>query len=170
MIARAHSCIVAAGSALALAVAFLVPTAGAQSADSHATSDSRMAMLSETSAMPMGHPENLMAMLTAPNGASTPTGMAMVSGTAVQLSLSGDAAGSTRLWHIHQGTCKDDKGIVGAAEIFPVVRIADKGIGQAKATLASPLAEHAPFFVAVHASATDMKTVIACGDLKPTKM
>ena len=116
------------------------------------------------------HPVNLMAMLTPANGAKTPTGMAMVNGTTVQLNVTLDHPGSDRVWHIHQGTCAEDKGIVGAADQFPAFHINENGTGKATATLAAPLAEHATFFVAVHASATEMKKVIACGNLKESKM
>ena len=124
----------------------------------------------ETAAYLPTHPVNLMAMLVPAIGAKTPTGMAMVNGTAVQLSVTLDHPGSDRVWHIHQGTCTEDKGIVGAADQFPAFHINENGTGKATATLAAPLAEHATFFVAVHASATEMKKVIACGNLKESKM
>ena len=111
-----------------------------------------------------------MAMLTPSNGAKAPTGMAMVNGTTVQLSMARDHPGNDRVWHIHQGTCTEDKGIVGATDQFPAFHINENGNGTATATLAAPLAEHASFFVSVHASATEMKTVIACGNLKESKM
>ena len=107
----------------------------------------------------------LMAMLTAPSGAKTPAGMVMVSGTTVQITLTGDTPGAVRAWHIHKGSCGHDDGIVGDAAVFPTFTVASDGKGVAKATLAAPLPAGTSYFVNVHASATDHKTIVACGAL-----
>ncbi len=114
------------------------------------------------------HPGSYMAMLASPTGAKTPSGMVMVANAKdVTLTLRGDKAGSTRVWHVHQGTCKDDRGIVGSADTFPAFTITAQGDGRAKTTLTTPLVDGTKYFVAVHASAEDVKTIVACGELKP---
>ena len=132
-------------------------TAAAQDTDSSAGK-------SDMPGMQHGHGE-AMAMLRSPSGAKLPAGMAMVRGTAIQLTLSGDKPGSTRPWHLHKGTCTNDKGIVGQPSSFPPLTIGQNGRGTAKATLGEPLPDRGSYFIAVHASASDMKTIIACGPL-----
>jgi len=114
------------------------------------------------------HPGSYMATLASPTGAKTPSGMVMVAnGKDVALTLTGDTPGSLRVWHVHQGTCKDDRGIVGSAHQYTAFAITAKGEGRAKTTLTTPLADGTKYFVAVYASIEDMKTIVACGELKP---
>ena len=110
------------------------------------------------------------AMLAAPSGARSPAGMVMLHGTSAELTLTGDQAGATRPWRIHKGTCTNDQGVVGEASAFPSVSIGTDGKGAAKATLPAPLAADGAYFVAVHASASDMKTIVACGALTRGQM
>ena len=118
-----------------------------------------------TQPMEHGH-----AMLAAPSGARTPAGMVMLHGTAVELTLTGDQAGSTRPWRIHKGTCENDQGVVGEPSAFAPVAVGADGKGVAKATLAAPLAADGAYFVAVHASSSDMRTIVACGALTKGQM
>lgn len=118
---------------------------------------------STPAAQPMQH---LMATLVAPSGARAPSGMVMAHGTTVELTLAGDQAGATRPWRVHRGTCTDDQGVVGDVSKFAPVTIGTDGKGAAKATLGAPLADGGVYFVAVHASTSDMKTIVACGSLK----
>lgn len=110
-------------------------------------------------------PTSLMAMLMPPSGARSPAGMAMVTGTTVQVTLTGDTPGAVRAWHIHKGSCGHDEGIVGDAAVFPTFTIGTDGKGMARATLAAPLPAGASYFINVHASPRDHKTIIACGAL-----
>ena len=110
------------------------------------------------------------AMLAAPSGARSPAGMVMLHGTSVELTLTGDQAGATRPWRIHKGTCTKDQGVVGEASAFAPASIGADGKGAAKATLAAPLAADGAYFVAVHASSSDMKTIVACGALTKGQM
>lgn len=105
------------------------------------------------------------AMLTAPSGAPAPAGMVMVHGTTVELTLTGDQTGATRPWRLHKGTCADDQGTVGDASKFAPATIDTDGTGAAKAVLDAPLTEGAPYFVAAHASTSDMKSIVACGPI-----
>lgn len=110
------------------------------------------------------------AMLAAPSGARSPAGMVMLHGTSAELTLTGDQAGATRPWRIHKGTCANDQGVVGEASAFPAITVGADGKGTAKATLPAPLAADGAYFVAVHASASDMKTIVACGALTKGQM
>lgn len=130
-------------------------TAGHGSHGAHAAPSTQAAQT-----MQQGH-----AMLIAPSGARSPAGMVMVHGTAVELTLTGDQAGAIRPWYIHKGSCKDDQGVVGDASKFTPVSVGTDGKGMARATLAAPLAGGTTYFVAVHASASDMTTIVACGPI-----
>ena len=110
------------------------------------------------------------AMLAAPSGAQSPAGMVMLHGTSAELTLTGDQAGATRPWRIHKGTCTNDQDVVGEVSAFPPVTIGSDGKGTAKATLPAPLTADGAYYVAVHASASDMKTIVACGALTKGQM
>lgn len=110
-------------------------------------------------------PTSLMAMLMPPSGAKAPAGMAMVTGTTVQITLTGDTPGAVRAWHIHKGSCGHDGGIVGDAAVFPTLTIGTDGKGTARATLGAPLPAGASYFINVHASPRDHRTIVACGAL-----
>lgn len=143
--------------------------AGAQSAGGHG-GHAGHAGQTPPAAQPARPLEHGHAMLAAPSGARTPTGMVMVHGTAVELTLAGDQAGATRPWRIHRGTCANDQGVVGDASKFVPATIGTDGKGAAKATLDAPLTDGAAYFVAVHASASDMTTIVACGPLAKGSM
>ena len=121
--------------------------------------------------MKMDQGGNFMAMLAPPAGATAgPRGMVVVSGTAVQLTLSAGKAGDALPWHVHKGMCGDDIGVVDATGGWAPASIGADGKGAAKATLVAPLAGDGKYYAAVHASASDMKTIVACAPLKPGKM
>ena len=120
--------------------------------------------------MKMDHATSFMAMLAPPAGATGLRGMVMVNDAAVQLTISGGKAGDALPWHVHKGACGDDKGIVEATGGYVPASVGADGRGAAKATLGAPLASEGKYFVAVHASTSDMKTIVACAALKPGKM
>ena len=121
--------------------------------------------------MKMDHATSFMAMLAPPAGATAgPRGMVMINDAAVQLTISGVKAGDALPWHVHRGACGDDKGIVEATGGYVPASVGADGRGAAKATLGAPLASEGTYFVAVHASTSDMKSIVACAALKPGKM
>lgn len=110
-------------------------------------------------------------LLTGPLGSRSASGTATLSGATIRVTLSGDRPGVTRLWHIHQGTCNHDLGIVGAAAAYPPIVIDAHGDGSATATLGAPLAPSVGHVVEVHdTTAGAALGVIACGTLtRPAK-
>lgn len=160
------------GRLLAVAAAALLGvtgTAAAQSTGSaggHAGHDAHAGHAAPAAQqMEHGH-----AMLAAPSGARTPAGMVMLHGPSAELTLTGDQAGATRPWRIHKGTCAKDEGVVGEASKFAPASVGADGKGSAKATLDAPLSAAGTYFVAVHASASDMETIVACGALTKVQM
>jgi hypothetical protein len=101
-------------------------------------------------------------------GGSTVSGTAsaMVSDdmTHGRITLSGPAG--TYPWHIHEGECGDANGpIVGTMAAYPPVTV-NAGGGTAQAHLADiELNEAKKYHVNVHASPTQMGTIVACGNL-----
>ena len=89
-----------------------------------------------------------------------------VVGSVVNISISGATAGALHPWHVHTGTCANSGGVVGAAGNYPVLTVGTDGRASANATVNAPLSEGSAYSVNVHRSASDMGTIIACGDLK----
>ena len=122
------------------------------------------------SGMTMNQTSGYMAMLAPPSGATSgPRGMVTVNGTAVKLTISGGNAGDALPWHLHNGTCGDDKGVVATTQGYAPASVGTDGKASATAVLTAPLVGKDGYFAAVHASASDMN-VIACAALKPGKM
>lgn len=85
--------------------------------------------------------------------------------TQAMASVSGAPAGGAHPWHIHFGTCGSGGGIVGAAGAYPMLEIGDDGSASANATIDVALDSNQSYYVNVHASADDLETIVACGDL-----
>lgn len=148
----------------AAGAAFLSLASAAAAQGTGSAGNGNMAGMSGNMAgMQMSQDTSYMAMLSPTAGARGPSGMAMISGTTAQLWLSNDQAGSTRPWRLHKGTCGNDGGVVGEASAYSPVAVGANGKGAAKATLPAPLAADGSYFVAVHASQSNMKTIVACG-------
>ena len=87
----------------------------------------------------------------------------------VTLKITGDAASTTRPWHVHMGSCAKAGGVFGGGKSYtPLVGDA-KGAGESKATLAVALPDTGSYYVNLHESATTMANIVACGDLKHDK-
>jgi Cu-Zn family superoxide dismutase len=85
--------------------------------------------------------------------------------TNVTIQVSGDTPGATHPWHIHRGTCGNDQGIVGPPTAYTPIVIGQSGDGSATATLPIPPLGSGQYYVNVHASPSDLKTIVACGNL-----
>jgi hypothetical protein len=85
--------------------------------------------------------------------------------TTITVQLQGDTPNNSRAWALHEGRCDTPGPMVGGTYDFPALRIAADGRASATATLQNMLNEAKSYYVAVHASASDMATVIACGEL-----
>ena len=83
--------------------------------------------------------------------------------TTAMVSLYSATAGSTHPWHIHEGKCGSGGPIVGDPMAYPPLVIGDNGTGSSTAKLNARLNEAKDYSVNVHASSSNMETIIACG-------
>jgi hypothetical protein len=106
------------------------------------------------------------AMLSAPAGSSSKVaGMGKVKGTSAEVMISGDQPNAVRPWHVHKGSCGNDQGIFGSPSAYKPITVGSDGKGKSKATLSMALPDSGSYFVNVHSSMSDMKTIVACGNL-----
>lgn len=85
--------------------------------------------------------------------------------TRVIFALRDGIANSVVPWHVHYGVCGNDKLIVGRPSNYPPLVIDQSGQLHAVALLPVELATKSTYVVHLHASPTDMHTVIACAPL-----
>jgi len=85
--------------------------------------------------------------------------------TLATVSYKGDTPGVSRPWHVHVGSCAKDGAIFGDASAYTPLRVDTKGTAEGKATLRVALPDSGSFYVNIHESATNMKRIVACGDL-----
>ena len=85
--------------------------------------------------------------------------------TQASISIEGATAGGQHPWMIHEGTCNMPGQAVGMASDYPLVTIGSDGRGTASANIMARLDEAKDYVVVLHASQSDMTTVVACGDL-----
>ncbi|HKG95172.1 MAG TPA: hypothetical protein VKA84_24860 [Gemmatimonadaceae bacterium] len=86
--------------------------------------------------------------------------------TNVTITLTGGTAGASYPWYVHQGTCASGGPIVGDQSAYPALTIGSQGRAEATARLSVKLNEASSYHVAVHASPSDMGTIVACGNLE----
>ena len=106
----------------------------------------------------------------APVGGSGVSGTAsardMDDATHARIDIRGGQSGGVHPWHIHQGQCGDANApVVGPASAYPPLTVGSGGTASAQAHVPVELNEATNYIVNVHASASDMGTIIACGDL-----
>lgn len=87
--------------------------------------------------------------------------------TRVHAAISNAAPDGVHPWHVHRGTCGSNGPIVGPADAYPPLRVGKDGRASADATLAIAPQSSVSYYVNVHASAANMNTIIACGNLAP---
>jgi hypothetical protein len=75
--------------------------------------------------------------------------------------------GGVHPWHVHRGQCASDQGVLGTAGAYKPLKVGNNGRAESEATLPMPLPRSGDFFVDVHASAKNMGTIVACGNLAP---
>lgn len=96
----------------------------------------------------------------------TATAQDMDNATHATINISGARAGAVHPWHIHEGTCGDAGApVVGAASAYPPLNVGSGGTATAQAHVMVELNEARDYIVNVHASPSDLATIIACGDL-----
>ena len=87
--------------------------------------------------------------------------------TLAQVLLSNAVPGGEHPWHVHRGRCGADQGIFGPAESYKPLKVGSNGRASGKAELQVPTPKSGEYFVNIHASAKNMRTIVACGNLAP---
>jgi Cu/Zn superoxide dismutase len=118
---------------------------------------------------PPGQAETWSATLAAVGGSGV-TGTArandMNDATHATINISGGRSGGVHPWHIHEGRCGDaNPPIVGPASAYPPLNVGAGGTATAQAHVPVELNEAKNYIVNVHASPSNLGTIIACGDL-----
>lgn len=86
-------------------------------------------------------------------------------GTQVNLDLSNATPGGQHPWQLRRGQCGADEGEFGQAEAYKPVKIDDQGRGSSNAIITDTMPTDGRFYVRVGASAANVETVVACGNL-----
>jgi hypothetical protein len=87
--------------------------------------------------------------------------------TRVHVSIANASPGGLHPWHVHRGQCGTDQGIVGPPDSYHPLKVGGNGQAEDDVVLAIPLPKEGAYFVNVHASAANMNTIMACGNLAP---
>lgn len=96
----------------------------------------------------------------------TATVHSMTGQQTVQLQISGGTPGATYPWHIHSGRCADGMTpVVGNPSLYTALGTSGDGTASLTANIPATLDANQRYHVNVHASPTDMGTIVACGDL-----
>ena len=85
--------------------------------------------------------------------------------TRAMLSLFGAAPGSTHAWHIHLGSCGNDRGVIGSPELYPPVVADNQGRGDIIVTLPFTTPNSGEFYIDVHDAQSSASRVVACAPL-----
>ncbi len=85
--------------------------------------------------------------------------------TAVVMNLGNTSPGGVHPWAIHLGQCGADKGVFGALEDYPPLRVGADGTGSSRATVALDTPSGGDYFVSVQASPSNPELTVACGNL-----
>jgi hypothetical protein len=85
----------------------------------------------------------------------------------VSTSLSNATPGGIHPWHVHAGHCGENGAIVGSAAAYAPLTVNDKGNASSIARLEMSLPSSGDYYVNVHASATNLGTIISCGNFAP---
>jgi hypothetical protein len=75
--------------------------------------------------------------------------------------------GGDHPWHVHLGRCGTDRGIFGPPEAYRPLLVGGNGRAESTANLPVPVPSSGEYFINVHASVNNMRTIIACGNLAP---
>jgi hypothetical protein len=81
--------------------------------------------------------------------------------------ISNAVPGGRHPWHVHRGQCGSDQGILGPADSYEPLEVEGDGRARETAELSIPLPRSGSYFINVHASARNMATTVACGNLAP---
>jgi hypothetical protein len=87
--------------------------------------------------------------------------------TRVEISIQNAVPGGRHPWHVHQGRCGSAGAILGSADQYGILEIDDKGKASRSATLEVSFPRSGEYLVDVHASPSNLGTIISCGNLAP---
>ncbi len=87
--------------------------------------------------------------------------------THAYVTITNAAPGGQHPWHVHRGQCGSDQGIFGPPDAYSLLKVGGNGEAEGDADLPVPLPTTGQYFVNVHASASNMGTILACGNLAP---
>ena len=98
------------------------------------------------------------------------TGTASVSsraaGSKVTVHIMGAMSGATHPWHVHRGSCGNDRGIVGGASEYAPLQVGADGTAHRENDIPVALNEDDSYFVNVHKSPTELNVIVSCGALR----
>ena len=90
--------------------------------------------------------------------------------TITRIDIRNASPGGEHPWHVHSGRCGSNGSIVGDASAYPLLEVDGDGEARAVAHLNLPLPTWGDYYVNVHASQTNLQTIIACANLaRPTR-
>jgi hypothetical protein len=96
---------------------------------------------------------------------ATATGTTASDMSMVTVNLTGGQAGATYPWHVHEGKCSDaSPPIVSNPSEYPPLVVGAGGTATASAHVTVKLNEAKNYIINIHASPTNLGTIIACGD------
>lgn len=75
--------------------------------------------------------------------------------------------GGKHPWHIHRGRCGTNGPIVGSISAYEPLEVGGDGTADESATLDMVLPTGGEYYVNIHASPTNLSTIISCGNLAP---
>ena len=87
--------------------------------------------------------------------------------TQAHVEISNAAPGGRHPWHVHRGRCGNDLGILGPPDAYAPLDVGSDGKASCTTTLALAAPTSGEYFVNVHASPSNMKTIVVCGNLAP---
>jgi hypothetical protein len=87
--------------------------------------------------------------------------------TRAHVEISNAVPGGVHPWHVHRGQCGSDQGVFGPADAYNPLKVEGNGRASSTADLQVPSPGTGDYFINVHASARNMKTIVACGNLAP---
>lgn len=85
--------------------------------------------------------------------------------TQATIAVTGAQPGARLPWHIHEGTCGSGGPIVGSPSAYQPLVVGDDGRATGSVHLELQLNEARRYHVNLHASPSQMSTIIACGGL-----
>ncbi len=107
----------------------------------------------------------------------TPTGAVKIAGvatvapgtaagtTVATISITGGTPGAVYPWHVHTGKCGPGGAVVGAGSAYKPLTAGPDGTAKGMATISVATPSSGDYHVNVHASPSDMGTIVSCGNL-----